>query len=213
MKRIIFLLSVVFFTVTCPSATEAKILSRQIHSRWESFVLNIAQGVSSRMTTQGVDDKEGTTLALDAYPNTCASPVLKIISCQDSFAGQDKQYTIKGSMRIDRQNIVNVEYEIDIKNSCMFITPRGRNFPSSNNFKSGNYVRFKLDFDNPVYKRYSLSGFTAAYQRMIKICHDVQAILNERNDADYFKETPQQIPPRNPPATRQKPQSDSDFFI
>ena len=122
---------------------------------------------------------------------------------------------------MDKRSIFDVKYVVSLVDSFTSLYPASQSMPIIfKDFMAGSVVRFKVNPPpgnkdaKPFYKRYSLAGFTAALQRSLKLCEELEEMQKDtqRNlDSDFFEEnrTPE-TPPE--PAIKTK-ENDSDFFI
>lgn len=204
MKSIVIVLALVSVAVF-PLGARAETLFKRQHGEWKSYALLSDNMDAARMSTQGIDDPEGTLLIVDNYPGACAGPILQIVSCQEEF--KDNAYDGKGigSIRVDARNAFEVEYLIFVKNSCLIIAPITRSLPTIlKELMTGAFVSFKINLlmskdSESIYKRYSLAGFTEAQMRTLKLCQEIEEMRlggRQKNNSDYFEErrTPEAAP-------------------
>lgn len=184
-------------SIACNTALAGgKVFERKMHNHWESFILTDTATIA-RIATD--DFQYGDTLALDFFPGNCSPGVLKIISKARNVP-DTKDIIAYGSLRVDMNKIQDIKFNITIENNFAFVFI---DVPDKNKIlqemMNGNYIRFKIEIPNeaPIYQKYSLKGFTAAYKRAKNMCN----IINKYNpDEQYFKEdlpednAPQKIP-------------------
>lgn len=196
MQRISCMLALaIILTVSLATSSYGKIYSSRVHGNWESFILDSGEYGSIRIMTSS-KQKDG-SLVVDFYPNMCQIGYIKIIqSCPDCG---DFSNTLKlhGESRIDRRAIQYTSYEVEMYDGFIFVNIAAEDgYKLLKDFKEGQTVRFKILINGkPAYYRFSLIGFTAAYNRAYNICK----YASTDDDARYFEDRSDQSKNRQLP--------------
>lgn len=180
-------------------AARGDLAGAQNHRQWPSVIVQEGSRAVGRMMT--VDSSEEVLLVVDVVPSQCGGIPRLIVPARGAVPEQ-KTSRLRGNFRVGTQPIQGVTYTmypstdtgvIAIERSC------GNQIPQE--AIRGTTVRFR--FESPKaspkdgYLRFSLLGFTAAWQRASSLRRQTEANrLYEADDEQYFHNapTPQQLP-------------------
>lgn len=188
---------IVFLSITISllsaHITTAEIIEKRQHSRWTSFILNnTGQPTITRITTESAS--KNSLLVIDFLPNICGLGLLQIIGPAAGIP--DKKFPISGSLRVDTKQIIPIQGMMNIENGTFFITIQDINQSATiRDCMTGTTIRIKLNGQTAsqnIYERYSLLGFTAAFNRSQKLCNIMSnegSFNNQSPDAEYFNDT------------------------
>lgn len=175
MKKFLFLL-VTFLCLV--STASAEIIERQRHKDWESFILTFEDGVCARMTTF----VEPSIFVVDIFPKSERYPYgmyqVKIIEPQTDEQKANWEMVLPlslgGKMRVDSRSIYDVRFDFSMTNNVLFINLGGE-FGQTlvDEAKRGRSLFLRINpvrkEGNPVLLKFSLMGFTAAYNRCMSL--------------------------------------------
>ena len=185
MKKLI--LAVLALVMLLPSsAFPANSFEEKNHKNWKSIIVQDEYGSFMRMVTSGGN---GTFLSIDFYPNYNSpqeSYSICVLLYDESLGDINKNIQITGNIRIDKKNIYDVICTIKTDTNIIYNYIKGNLSPYI--FKDaieGNTLRIKFNFDNPTIFKFSLLGFTEAFNRCMQM---ISIMRNEYNeDEEYFK--------------------------
>ena len=182
-------------------AARGEMIGVQNHRQWQSFIVQEGSTAVGRMMT--MDSSEEVLLVVDFVPSQCGGIPRFIVPARGTVPEQ-KTSRLRGKFRIDTQPIHDVTYMLYPSTDAYIIEIEGAY--GNQIFQEavrGTTVRFR--FESPrasqkdVYIRFSLMGFTAAWQRASSLCRQIDASrLYEPDDEQYFREVPK---PRQLPDT------------
>ena len=210
MKTIVrTLLGVVVWALVWLSPSQAaQVFEQKLHRDWASLVLKEGNEAISKMVTQAAD--KASFLTLDFYPSNCDVGIARMSFPFDAATRDGAKGTLRGSLRIDTNTIVDVSFQVNAEDGAMVFNIDGiygeRLFKAALN---GREIRFKINLPNsePAYTRYSLMGFTAAYERAQNFCRLIRNHMDGSRDENYF---PNSERPQRREAPRKR--DDSAYF-
>ena len=177
MIKIIFCIIFLFMLV---ENSFSQIYDYRAYNAWGVYVYT-SQNMppTVRMSTM---HNNGLSLLIDYFPNNTF--ILSLSQPTNIFFPTNNLYV---EMRIDNNNIIRCESIANTDKGLLWLTII---FPKKINFIeqaiSGNILRFKINQHNSTYIRFSLSGFTAAYNYAMELCRKVYQNYND--DEKYFRE-------------------------
>ena len=185
MRKLI--LAVLAVVLLLPSAAfSANFFEKKNHKNWNSFIVQDEYGSFMRMVTSGGN---GIFLSIDFYPNyniPQESYSICVLLYDENLGNLNKNIQITGNIRVDKKNIYNIICTIKTDTNIIYNYIKGELSPYI--FKDsieGNTLRIKFNFDDPTIFKFSLLGFTEAFNRCMQM---ISIMRNEYNkDEDYFK--------------------------
>ena len=172
----------------------AEMLEPVQHNKWMSFILTDGKRTVTRISTQSAS--VSSTLVLNFASGNCGFGIPQIIFSANGVPN-GSSVPISGSLRIDQKPIKPFTGEMSAENGFFFINIHGIDgYSMLRDAMTGTTVRIKIDggqSGQDIYERYSLMGFTAAYNRAQKLCSVMgnsapQQYYNP--DAQYFNDAP-----------------------
>ena len=192
----IFLLIIVFLldiNNICYSANNnSNLIDLQISKDWGSFILTGNDGISiTRMSTISADKK--CLLCVDKFPGMCGQPSIRIAIPMQNSTSSSASMTFDGSIRVDTNNIIDVKVSTTPADGSIMLEILSNHIQEIiKQSTHGNIIRFQLKIPGgePIYSRFSLNGFTAAYDRITPLCDVLKPIQNK--DDGFFELSPTQ---------------------
>lgn len=181
LKKIILTLFVVLISLVSIFPANAEVLRKQTHKRWSSFILANDGTQNPRIAT--INNNE-IALTVDFYKDNYGnySYVVSVIIPDNENKYKDTSYIVRDmQVRVDNKPIQYINSRVSHSNGGWFLE-FGKGLADSflEQAKKGHTIRIKLMLDDPLYFSYSLSGFTAAYNRAMSL------FPHTKTDADYF---------------------------
>lgn len=173
----------------------AEMLEVTHHNRWMSFILTDGQNTITRMST--VSASGNSLLVLDFLPGNCGFGIPRLLGPAKGIPNGGPAVSINGSLRIDQKPIQSITGDMTFENETFFINVHGIDgYAMLRDAMTGTTARIKINgsqSSQDVYERYSLMGFTAAYNRAQKLCGVLGNSAPQQNrnpDAQYFNDAP-----------------------
>lgn len=165
----------------------SQIYDYRAYKAWAAYVVTgqNAQPIVRMATSYNT----GLTLVLDFFPDN--TYFMALSEPTNSFLPSSNLYV---EIRIDTNNILQCQGVGNTSNGFIWLTivlPRNNNFLQQ--AMSGSILRFKINQQDSTYFRFSLAGFTAAYNYAMELCRRVYH--NYNNDEKYFRDTPNENKP------------------
>lgn len=181
-KMLLFVLASVFLF---PIFANGQVSSQKKHRNWGSYVSD--RGFSA-METYGINDHEQSVLSLFFEPPQCAMSLPLVIVCGHEKKTEEVKYG-RAFIRVDNREISEADVKFTLAKGCVVANvEKVYNGNLLNDAIRGNTVRFKLEIQgqDPVYKKYSLIGFTDAFKEALGTCAGIKERMTPRKDEDYF---------------------------
>lgn len=194
MKKSILLFFLAVIMATSGTAS-AEMLEVTHHNKWMSFILTDGQNTITRMST--VSASGNSLLVLDFLPGNCGFGIPRLLGPAKGFPNGSPAVSISGSLRIDQKPIQSITGDMTVENETFFINVHGIDgYAMLRDAMTGTTARIKINGyqgSQDIYERYSLMGFTAAYNRAQKLCNVMGNNAPQQNqnpDAQYFNDAP-----------------------
>ena len=192
-KKLWILFLYLIISLLSAHITTAEMIETRRHSRWTSFILNnTGQSTITRITTESAI--KNSLLVIDFLPNIYDLGVIQIIG--SAIGIPDKKFPISASLRVDTKQIIPIQGMMNIENGTFFIMIQDINQSATiRDCMTGTTIRMKLNGQTAsqnIYERYSLLGFTDAFNRSQKLCNIMSnegSFNNQSPDAEYFNDT------------------------
>lgn len=176
MKKLILTLLITLLTFA--GNASAEIIEKQRHKDWESFILTFDGGVCARMSTLSPP----TLLIVDIFPRSAQYPSgmyqVKFIEPQNAQQKANLEmmvpFSLGGKMRVDQRSIYDVTFDFSMLDNLLFVNLGGQ-FGQTlvDEAKRGRELFVRIDpvrkGANPTLTKFSLMGFTAAYNRCMSL--------------------------------------------
>lgn len=186
-----FFSSVVFLATSVESNAETYNSSDlEEFSDWFSLKLHLGGDAAYRAGTIASD---GTVLAFDFVPSDCGGYLHSMVMSGDEIFSEDK--TVEGPdvvIRVDNNEFIYADstYSIERGDESVYIYMKIRNSDQMrliNEIKNGVWIRYKINYDEPSYMRFSLRGSLKAITRSQALCQESdQGVENYFDDEQYF---------------------------
>ena len=166
----------------------SEIHDKQLFNDWHSYLLT--NNDNSTVIQIATFNKENDTnfLIIQMTPGDCNSYILKSVTMDKNFKDEGV-LDIPGAIRIDKRNIYDINVKAVAEKGCL---TKYIKFKGHNNFIddciNGDYLRIQYKLgDQFIYEKFSLNGFTNAFNRCKWFCNNLVPKKNKSNDEDFFK--------------------------
>ncbi len=203
------LLLTLFFCTGQVSAEEGRVTAMQKHQAWISALITVHSGISARMMTSALNDME-VSLALDCTLDYRFSLSIIVGKREDRgrFFLRQGPSEQPVQLRVDRNNIYHAMALVSEDDACIYINidvgMLDRDFVEQ--MRNGRYLRIMVFNAKDAIPRFSLQGFTAAFNRSMALLRQVNKSQND--DQRFFKAPHDDRPVPRPP----RQQDDSMYF-
>jgi len=159
-------------------------------SDWFSMKLHLGNDVAYRAGTVASD---GTVLAFDFVPSGCDGYLHSMVVSGNEIFSENK--TVEGPdivIRVDNNAFIHSDstYSVERGDESVYIYMKIRNNDQIrliDEIKNGSWIRYKINYDDPTYTRFSLRGSLKAIARSQALCHESdQDAENFFDDEQYF---------------------------
>ena len=191
MKKIIVALALVV-GVLGVSGVRAEVLEEKKVKEWSSAIIKEDQYAITRIATVSAD--KSAYFAVDFFPGLCNAGRMKLLVPNEKTKKDTNRAKIPGSLRVDTNDIIDISFLGYAEEKLLIFEIEGTTGERVfNDALRGQNLRFQMRPENgeKIYSRFSLQGFTAAYERARTLCDILRAgTMKDGDEEKYFKPAP-----------------------
>lgn len=191
MKKIIVALALVV-GVLGASGVRAEVLEEKKVKDWSSAIIKEDQYAITRIATVSAD--KAAYFAVDFFPGLCNAGRMKLLVPNEKTKKDTNRAKIPGSLRVDTNDIIDISFLGYAEEKLLIFEIEGTTGERVfNDALRGQNLRFQMRPENgeKIYSRFSLQGFTAAYERARTLCDILRAgTMKDGDEEKYFKPAP-----------------------
>ena len=174
------------------SGVRAEVLEEKKVKEWSSAIIKEDQYAITRIATVSAD--KSAYFAVDFFPGFCDAGRMKLLVPNEKTKKDTNRAKIPGSLRVDTNDIIDISFLGYAEEKLLIFEIEGatgeRIFSDA---LKGQILRFQMRpaTGDKIYSRFSLQGFTAAYERARTLCDILRAgIMKDGEEEKYFKPAP-----------------------
>lgn len=163
------------------------------HRDWASWIESSSrERVWAAAATISNSGKQRILFEVDFLPGACG--VGTAFMTIPMFGYTDAPFTASGAIRVDRRAVIDTRFTIEPHPDGIRITiDETANEKLLQDAREGSIVRIKIQTENdkePLFLRFSLSGFSMASTRAMGMCQRIELALLDQDDSSFFSDQP-----------------------